>query len=108
MDADDVDYTALHCFFMENNRVIAYLRAYQVDAQTVRIGRVLTLQHGVGIGKELLAQSLPVIQCAFSCKTIVLDAQTHAIGFYARAGFQVSSGEFLEEGVPHVKMELQV
>ncbi len=108
MDADDMDYAALHCFFMENNRVIAYLRAYPVDAQTVRIGRVLTLQHGAGIGKELLAQSLPVIRRTFSCNTITIDAQTHAIGFYTRAGFQVTSGEFLEEGVPHVKMELQV
>ena len=31
-DMDDIDYQSLHCFFMENNKVIAYLRAfYQED-----------------------------------------------------------------------------
>ena len=27
-DIDDIDYKSLHCFFMENNKVIAYLRAF--------------------------------------------------------------------------------
>ena len=36
---------------------------------------------------------------------IYLEAQTYAIGYYAKEGFQVVSGEFLEDGIPHVKME---
>lgn len=55
-DMDNVDYNSLHCFFMEDNRVIAYLRAfYQEDNKDiVRIGRVLTLRHGNGIGRNIL------------------------------------------------------
>ncbi len=39
-------------------------------------------------------------------KKIVMDAQKYAIGFYEKFGFIVTSDEFLEEGVVHVKMEL--
>lgn len=59
-DMDNVDYKSLHCFFMEENKVIAYLRAfYQEDNNDiVRIGRVLTLRHGNEIGRELMEKSI--------------------------------------------------
>jgi predicted GNAT family N-acyltransferase len=35
---------------------------------------------------------------------VVLSAQTHAVGFYRRSGFEVTSGEFMDAGIPHVQM----
>ena len=35
----------------------------------------------------------------------VLNAQTHARGFYARHGFMQVGGEFMEAGIPHITME---
>lgn len=32
-DMDDIDYESLHCFYTENNKVIAYLRAFYKDNQ---------------------------------------------------------------------------
>lgn len=109
-DMDDIDYKSLHCFFTENNQVIAYLRAFYQDnnKETVTIGRVLTLKHGNGIGKDLLAQSLKVIKDKMKCKKISMHAQKHAIGFYEKFGFRIVSDEFLEEGVIHVTMELEI
>ena len=109
-DMDDVDYRSLHCFYMENNKVVAYLRAFQekdcVDA--VRIGRVLTLKHGSGMGRRLMEEGMVLIKEKMNCKRIVMDAQTHAIGFYEKFGFEVASEEFWEEGILHVAMERSI
>lgn len=109
-DMDNVDYKSLHCFFMEENKVIAYLRAfYQEDNNDiVRIGRVLTLRHGNGIGRELMEKSIVAIKEKMKCKKISMDAQKNAVGFYEKFGFQVVSDDFLEEGVVHVVMELEL
>ena len=106
-DMDDTDYDSLHCFFMEDGRVIAYLRAfYQDDDRTiVKIGRVLTLEHGRGIGTELMEQSLRVIKERMHCRKVSMNAQKQAVRFYERLGFEVTSGDFLEEGVIHNVME---
>ncbi len=109
-DMDDIDYQSLHCFFMENNKVIAYLRTfYQEDNQDiVRMGRVLTIKHGNGIGKELMEQSLKVIKEKMKCQKICGNAQKHALGFYEKFGFKAVSDDFLEEGVVHIAIELDV
>ncbi len=109
-DMDNIDYNSLHCFFMEDNRVIAYLRAFYQDdnKDIVRIGRVLTLKHGNGLGKALMEQSLKSIKEKMKCKKIRMDAQKHAVGFYEKFGFKVVSSDFLEEGIVHVVMELEM
>ncbi|PLT28494.1 GNAT family N-acetyltransferase [Peribacillus deserti] len=33
-----------------------------------------------------------------------LNAQTHAIPFYEKLGYEVSSGEFMDAGIPHKSM----
>lgn len=109
-DMDDVDYDSLHCFFTENNRVVAYLRAYYADdsKETVKVGRVLTLQHGNGTGCELMTKSLEVIKEKMKCKKICMNAQKYASGFYEKFGFRQTSDDFLEEGVVHIAMEVDV
>lgn len=109
-DMDNVDYESLHCFFMENNKVIAYLRAFYQNENDniVKIGRVLTLQHGNGVGRELLEESLKAIKEKMQCNKISMDAQKHAVGFYEKFGFKTVSDDFLEEGVIHVVMELEL
>lgn len=109
-DMDNIDYDSLHLFFMEEERVSAYLRVFYLDEEKkiVKIGRVLTLKHGCGKGRELLEKSLPVIKNKMKCKKICLDAQKYAVGFYEKFGFKVTSGDFLEEGIIHNKMELEI
>ena len=99
VDPDDVDYQSLHVFGTENGRVVAYLRAYRAEADSVKIGRVLTLQHGTGL-------ALSVIPEKMKCRKILMDAQKHAVPFYEKLGFTVTSEEYLEEGIVHVDMEM--
>lgn len=109
-DMDDIDYKSMHCFIQEGDKVIAYLRAFykSEDKSVVKIGRVLTLEHGKGVGRVLLEESIPAIIEKMPCDKIYIEAQKHAIGFYEKFGFVTTSGEFLEEGIIHVAMELDV
>ena len=104
LDEDDVDYDSLHCFFEENGQVTAYLRAYLED-DNIKIGRVLTVTRGKGQGTRLMELGMVSAREHFGDRTIVIDAQKHAEGFYKKLGFVTTSGEFLEEGIVHVKME---
>lgn len=109
-DMDGVDFEARHFFIEQNGEILAYLRAFYTDSSknAVRIGRVLSKTHGVGLGTDIILKSISDIKKNMPCKSICLDSQTHAIGFYERFGFKVISEEFLEEGVMHVKMELGI
>lgn len=104
-DFDGEDYNALHCFIEDNGKVVAYLRAYKIDKNIVKIGRVLTITHKIGLGKELMNKSMPIILEKFKGLKITLNAQSYAKGFYEKCGFKVVSNEFLEENIPHLKME---
>ena len=39
-------------------------------------------------------------------RQVTLNAQVHAAGFYARFGFLVAGKQFMEAGIPHVRMVL--
>lgn len=107
-DMDDKDYESLHCYFADGDRVIAYLRAFCSGDGVVTIGRVLTLEHKKGLGSELMRKSIEAIKKEFDCKKIIVHAQKQAVGFYEKMGFHSVSGEFLEEGIPHITMEMKI
>ena len=52
-----------------------------------------------------MQKSIVAIKEKLNVKKICIDAQ-HAVGFYKKFGFRVSSDDFLEEGIVHQKMEL--
>ena len=73
------------------------------------IGRMAVLEawRGSGVGRAILGELLAVAR-ARGHAAAVLNAQTHACGFYRRAGFEVTSGEFMDAGIPHVEMRLEL
>lgn len=74
-----------------------------------RIGRMAVLPdwRRRGVGGELLAAAL---RCAreLGMRQVHLSAQTHAIGFYARQGFIVEGAEYLDAGIAHRSMALNL
>ena len=64
LDPDGHDTECLHCFLTENDTVVACLRAEYTDKnkKEVKIGRIVTLTHGGGIGKHLITESLVAIR----------------------------------------------
>ena len=109
-DMDGIDYKSEHFFFEEGSRVMAYLRAYYIDnaEEIIRFGRVLTRNHGIGLGRKIMEDSISYIKKNKKCKKIILNSQKQAKGFYEKLGFKVVSDEFLEEGILHVCMELEI
>ena len=84
----------------------AYLRAFILNGKTVQIGRVLTLHHGNGLGGKLLREGIAQVWKKYDAERIYIEAQCYASGFCRREGFQVCTGEFLEDGIPHIGTEL--
>lgn len=108
LDMDNVDYRSRHYFAEDGVRVVAYLRAFYKDNKTVKIGRVLTLTHRKGLGTALMEFSVADIKGNLGCNKICVDAQKQAVGFYEKCGFTPTSEEFMEEGIPHIAMELEI
>lgn len=112
-DLDDNDQDAMHIFCRDGaGRISAYLRLFWKDHDetggTVQIGRVVTLERGKGLGGLTLREGMRVAKENLHANRIFLEAQEYATGFYTREGFKVVSEPFLEDGIPHVKMELEL
>ena len=107
-DMDDKDYESLHMFYEEDGKVKAYLRSYIEEPGVVRMGRVLTLKHGTGLGGKLLKEGLAQILEKQHPKSIIIHAQCYATGYYAREGFVICSEQFMEDGIPHTRMKLEL
>ena len=118
-DADGVDYDCIHVFRTDSDgRVIAYLRMFQKadEPGTVQMGRVLTREHGQGLGHKLLEAAMQglghkLLEAAMQgaaqfmgAREVYLESQKHAEDFYVKSGFVAASGEFLEAGIPHIQM----
>lgn len=66
------------------------------------IGRMAVLKdwRGRGVGFALL-RTLLDLAARQGLSQVTLAAQTHAIGFYERAGFYAIGEPFLDAGIPH-------
>ena len=74
-----------------------------------RVGRMAVLKdwRRKGVGAALLVAMLDRAR-GRSMARVVLHAQTQAAGFYRRFGFSERGGEFVEAGIPHVEMTLDL
>lgn len=73
------------------------------------IGRMAVLKawRGKGVGKALLLRLLEEARKQH-LQQAVLHAQIHASGFYRKLGFEMMGEEFMEAGIPHVRMVLRL
>lgn len=106
-DIDGVDRIARHVFIPGESGVLAYARVHpKADESGVfRLGRIVTDARGQGFGMAVLTAALSEAK-RLGAKSAYIEAQEYAIGFYEKAGFAVTSGVFLEDGIPHVEMRL--
>ena len=109
-DLDGLDFCSEHFYLLEGGKIFAYLRAFFIDEEKsiIKIGRVLSVNHGIGLGRRLMLDTIKELKKDKKIKKIVLNSQKHAVGFYEKLGFKTVSDEFLEEGVVHLKMEMDL
>lgn len=109
-EIDGRDRGAYHVFYRDNGVLIAYLRVLDrgVIFDDVAIGRVLCLDRRKGIGSSLMREGIKVAREKFGADKIVIEAQTYVRSMYDKLGFVQTSDEFLDHGIPHIKMELEI
>lgn len=73
------------------------------------IGRMAVLKEWrrMGFGSAMLQRLLDEAHVR-GIKKVILNAQTTAVRFYERFGFQPVGEEFMDAGIPHVKMTLSL
>lgn len=109
-DLDDKDKNAYHVYIKENDKIKAYLRVLDkgISFDEISIGRVLTTERGVGFGNIILKEGIRVAKEKMNADKIKIEAQSYAKGYYEKFGFKQISDEFLEDGIPHIKMILNI
>jgi ribosomal protein S18 acetylase RimI-like enzyme len=76
------------------------------DDRTVRL-RQMAVSDDIqrkGIGKALMSFAENIARDQ-GYRNLIMHARQHAIGFYEKMGYRVTSTEFTEVTIPHVVME---
>ena len=107
-DPDGRDQLAWHVLGTEEDQLIAYSRILPPGAVYTDpvIGRVVTspLKRKSGIGRELMNRSIKHCEDLFGKTCIRLSAQAYLKKFYESLGFSAIGDEYLDDGIPHIKM----
>jgi predicted GNAT family N-acyltransferase len=103
-EIDQFEDEATHVVLYDNEEPIGAARVRVLDG----IGKlericVLSSRRKNGAGK-LLVDKLEEIAKAQGISKLKLNAQTHAISFYERLGYETVSDVFMDAGIPHVTM----
>lgn len=104
-EVDALDPLCHHLLAQENGVPVATARVH-IDDGIAKIGRVCVLpaQRGTGLGANLIHAAV-ALAADLNASRIVLGAQTHAIGFYRKLGFEPFGNVYDDEGEPHQMME---
>ncbi len=109
-DVDDADRTAYHLWLRDENGIAAYARLLPpgVTFPTAAIGRVIAVRRRCGLGTRIVDAAINAAREKLSADVITIEAQVYARSLYEKAGFVQTSEEFLEDGIPHVQMQLRL
>ena len=109
-EIDGSDRAAYHVFLREEGAIKAYLRVLppHVTFDDCALGRVVAAERRRGLASRVLAAGIETARREFGADAIMLEAQTYARSLYEKAGFRQVSEEFLEDGIPHIKMRLEL
>ncbi len=110
-ELDGLDKLAEHLVVRCDRDVVACLRVLPPGSKgkRARIGRVAVSPHWrqKGLARWMVTTAIERIRLDDPATGIRLDAQTYLQGFYESLGFEACGPEFLEDGIPHVPMQME-
>lgn len=108
-EIDDTDKISFHIWLKgDGGEMLSYLRLFRKDEETLQIGRVLSLKRKCGYAEKVMHAALEkaneISLADGKINEIYLEAQIYAVRFYEHFGFESYGNEFLEDGIPHIRM----
>jgi predicted GNAT family N-acyltransferase len=104
-ERDGKDDEAIHFVAYDDERAIGAARLRPIGGDEAKVERVAVREprRGEGWGRRLMTAVEDAAR-ERDRPDLVLYAQTHVEGFYADLGYETTSEEFEEAGIPHVEM----
>lgn len=109
-DIDSIDKTANHLLAYEETELIGYLRIYTKEDSFPIIGRVVIKKkfRNKGFAKLIMKAAINFIETTSSNKTIKISAQEYLKEFYQKLNFLQIGDSYLDYGIPHITMQLNL
>ena len=109
-DIDGMDPFSYHVYFKNEDGIQAYLRVLPENTryQDASLGRVISIKRRCGLATQLLREGIAVAREKFGVHRLTIGAQLYARKLYEGVGFVQSSEEYLEDGIPHIHMILEL
>ena len=106
LELDEWDSTAFHFVVYASETPIGAGRLREINNGIGKVERVCVLEEyrGKHLG-NLVMQALEEHAQKNNLQKIVLNAQVHAIAFYEKLGYVITSPEFMDADIPHRTME---
>lgn len=107
-DLDNKDLDAYHVLGILDKEIVAYARIFKPGDYFLEssIGRIVVKKEfrKFQYGYKLVVNSIQFIENNFQQNTILISAQLYLTKFYNSLGFIQVGEEYLEDGIPHIKM----
>ena len=108
-EVDGLDSQAIHILAKQDGRPVGSARLLTMG-DTGKVGRVCMLQEarGTGLGAALMQAAVAQFRTMPGIKRVKLGAQLHALAFYERLGFTPYGAVFMDAGIAHRDMVLEL
>ncbi len=102
-EIDGYEDTSVHYLALDEGKPVGTARYRLVGTGTAKIERMAVLPdiQRRGVGTALVRLVLADLKMLGTIATVKAGAQTHAIPFYQRFGFEAVGPEYLDAGIAH-------
>ncbi len=108
-EVDDLDGQAIHILATLDGTPVGSARLL-VIGEIGKVGRVCVLRNarGIGLGVALMQTAVAHFRSIPGVAKVKLGAQVHALPFYERLGFVPYGAVYMDAGIEHRDMVLQL
>lgn len=109
LEFDGYDNICPHLVIFAGGEPVATGRVIRADSNTAKLGRIAVKksQRGTGLGEKIVLELLRYAR-EQGFKTVLVSAQTYAVGFYEKCGFNsVGTPEYMDGHISHIDMQIK-
>lgn len=112
-DLDDKDQKCLHMMLKDDGKIVGALRLVPQGVSyddATSIGRLVVDQNyrRQGLARKMMIAGIDKIKHTWDCKKLTISGQLYLKEFYESIGFETVSDVYLEDTLPHVKLDLKL